>query len=210
MSPWFTAPCCEGGPDGKMWTVDSLSGQLLIAGPDLWDPLAWLWPTRTIRAQVLSMRERAYVHVARLSGASGLKIIFTEMMPNLLPYLAASLVGAVAAAVLASLGLDLEGVVRERRIARAEDQVPLRLDPELRAQRRLHVDLAEDAEALRLQFASHPLDSLGKRQRRRYAQRVAGCNLLASRPALPCKPDKHSKRRDGCFRSPRTIHLLPV
>jgi peptide/nickel transport system permease protein len=72
--------------------------------------LAWLWPTRTIRAQVLTMRERAYVHVARLSGASNLKVIFFELMPNLLPYLAASLVGAVAAAVLASLGLEALGL----------------------------------------------------------------------------------------------------
>jgi peptide/nickel transport system permease protein len=72
--------------------------------------LAWLWPTRTIRAQVLTMRERAYVHVARLSGASSLKIIFTELMPNLLPYLAASLVAAVASAVLASLGLEALGL----------------------------------------------------------------------------------------------------
>jgi peptide/nickel transport system permease protein len=72
--------------------------------------LAWLWPTRTIRAQVLTMRERAYVHVARLSGASGRKIIFVEMMPNLMPYLAASLVAAVAAAILASLGLEALGL----------------------------------------------------------------------------------------------------
>jgi peptide/nickel transport system permease protein len=72
--------------------------------------LAWLWPTRTIRAQVLTMRERSYVHVARLSGANSLKIIFLEMMPNLLPYLAASLVGAVAAAILASLGLEALGL----------------------------------------------------------------------------------------------------
>jgi peptide/nickel transport system permease protein len=72
--------------------------------------LAWLWPTRTIRAQVLTMRERAYVHVARLSGASSLKIIFFELMPNLLPYLAASLVAAVAAAILASLGLEALGL----------------------------------------------------------------------------------------------------
>ena len=56
------------------------------------------------------MRERAYVQVARLSGASGLKIIFREMMPNLLPYLAASLVASVAAAVLASLGLEALGL----------------------------------------------------------------------------------------------------
>jgi peptide/nickel transport system permease protein len=72
--------------------------------------LAWLWPTRTIRAQVLTMRERAYVHVARLSGASNFKIIFAELMPNLLPYLAASLVAAVAAAILASLGLEALGL----------------------------------------------------------------------------------------------------
>ncbi len=72
--------------------------------------LAWLWPTRTIRAQVLTMRERTYVHVARMSGASGIKIILLEMMPNLLPYLAASLVGAVAAAILASLGLEALGL----------------------------------------------------------------------------------------------------
>lgn len=72
--------------------------------------LAWLWPTRTIRAQVLTMRERAYVHVARFSGSSNLKVIFLELMPNLLPYLAASLVAAVAAAVLASLGLEALGL----------------------------------------------------------------------------------------------------
>jgi peptide/nickel transport system permease protein len=72
--------------------------------------LAWLWPTRTIRAQVLSMRERAYVHVARLSGASNFRIIFLELMPNLLPYLAASLVAAVASSILASLGLEALGL----------------------------------------------------------------------------------------------------
>jgi peptide/nickel transport system permease protein len=83
-------------------TVDQMA--LVIAA------LAWLWPTRTIRAQVLTMRERAYVHVARMSGASSLKIIFLELMPNLLPYLAASLVSAVAAAILASLGLEALGL----------------------------------------------------------------------------------------------------
>ncbi|HEV8637439.1 MAG TPA: ABC transporter permease [Chloroflexota bacterium] len=72
--------------------------------------LAWMWPTRTIRSQVLTMRERGYVQVARLSGMSGAKIIFQEMMPNLLPYLAASFVGAVATAILASIGLEALGL----------------------------------------------------------------------------------------------------
>ncbi|MBV9017566.1 MAG: ABC transporter permease [Alphaproteobacteria bacterium] len=72
--------------------------------------LAWLYPTRTIRAQVLSLRERGYVEVARLSGMSGPAIIFFELMPNLLPYLAATLVNAVSAAILASVGLEVLGL----------------------------------------------------------------------------------------------------
>jgi peptide/nickel transport system permease protein len=72
--------------------------------------LAWMTPTRTIRAQVLTMRERGYVEIARLSGMSGIQIIFRELLPNLLPYLAASFVSAVGAAVLASLGLEALGL----------------------------------------------------------------------------------------------------
>ena len=72
--------------------------------------LAWMWPTRAIRSQVLTMTERGYVQVARLSGMSGLKIIFREMMPNLMPFLMASFVSAVGAAVLAALGLEALGL----------------------------------------------------------------------------------------------------
>jgi peptide/nickel transport system permease protein len=72
--------------------------------------LAWLSPTRTIRSQVLSIRERGYVEMARLSGMNGPEIIFKEMMPNLLPYLAATLVNAVSSAILASIGLEVLGL----------------------------------------------------------------------------------------------------
>ena len=72
--------------------------------------LAWMLPTRTIRSQVLSMRERGYVQVARLSGMGDLEIIARELLPNLLPYLAASFVSAVGAAVLASSGLEALGL----------------------------------------------------------------------------------------------------
>jgi len=71
---------------------------------------AWLWPARTIRSQVLTMRERTWVEVARLSGVGGLEIIFKEMMPNLMPYMLASLVGSVSSAVLASIGLEALGL----------------------------------------------------------------------------------------------------
>ncbi len=72
--------------------------------------LAWLNPTRTIRAQVLSLRERGYVEIARMSGMSGPAIIVFELMPNLLPYLAATLVNAVSSAILASIGLEVLGL----------------------------------------------------------------------------------------------------
>lgn len=72
--------------------------------------LAWLNPTRTIRSQVLTLRERGFVEIARLNGMSGPEIIFYELMPNLLPYLAATLVASVSSAILASVGLEVLGL----------------------------------------------------------------------------------------------------
>ncbi len=86
----------------KGLTVDQMA--IIVAS------LAWLNPARTIRAQVLSLRERGYVEVARLSGMSGPEIIVKELMPNLLPYLAATLVNTVSSAILASVGLEVLGL----------------------------------------------------------------------------------------------------
>lgn len=72
--------------------------------------LAWLYPTRTIRSQVLTMKQRGYVQIARLSGMSNPEVIVKELLPNLLPYLGASLVGSVSAAILASIGLEVLGL----------------------------------------------------------------------------------------------------
>ncbi len=71
---------------------------------------SWVFPARTIRSQVLVMREQAYVELSRLSGTSGMGIIFKEMLPNLIPYITASLVGSVAEAILASIGLEAIGL----------------------------------------------------------------------------------------------------
>jgi peptide/nickel transport system permease protein len=72
--------------------------------------LAWLRPTRIIRSQVLTLRERGYIQIARLSGMSGPEVIAKELLPNLLPFLAAALVHGVSAAVLASIGLEALGL----------------------------------------------------------------------------------------------------
>ena len=71
---------------------------------------SWAGPTRLVRAQVLSLRERGYVRMARLSGASTFEIMFREMLPNMLPYLASSLAGNVAGAILAATSLEALGL----------------------------------------------------------------------------------------------------
>jgi peptide/nickel transport system permease protein len=71
---------------------------------------AWMSSARVIRAQVLSLKEREYVRVARLSGAGNFHIIFLELMPNLIPFLAANFVNAVTGTILASIGLEVLGL----------------------------------------------------------------------------------------------------
>jgi peptide/nickel transport system permease protein len=46
-----------------------------------------LWPNsaRIIRSQVLTLRERAYVEAARVTGASAWRILFVHIAPNILP-----------------------------------------------------------------------------------------------------------------------------
>jgi peptide/nickel transport system permease protein len=86
----------------RIMTVDLMA--LIVAS------LSWMVATRTIRAQTLSLRERGYVQVARLNGTSGLKLIFVEVLPNLLPFIAASFVITVSSAMLATVGLEALGL----------------------------------------------------------------------------------------------------
>lgn len=72
--------------------------------------LAWLDPTRVLRAQVLVLKRQAYVELARFTGMSGPEIIVKEMMPNLMPYIVSTFVLAVTSAVFASLGLEALGL----------------------------------------------------------------------------------------------------
>jgi peptide/nickel transport system permease protein len=71
---------------------------------------AWAWPARQVRAQVLSLKERGFVEIARLSGMSGLEIVFLELMPHMLPWLSANFVNAFIAAILAESGLSILGL----------------------------------------------------------------------------------------------------
>jgi peptide/nickel transport system permease protein len=84
--------------------VSSLGMAMIIAA------LAWRRPAREIRSQMLVMRSAAYVEMAKLSGSGPFRIIFLEIAPNLLPFLVSAFVTAVAAAILASIGIEAMGL----------------------------------------------------------------------------------------------------
>jgi peptide/nickel transport system permease protein len=72
--------------------------------------LAWPLSARVIRSQTLSLRERLFVQVAKLSGENDFEIITRQILPNLTAYIAASFVGAVSGGILASVGLEVLGL----------------------------------------------------------------------------------------------------
>jgi peptide/nickel transport system permease protein len=85
--------------------VVSVEGMALIIAV-----LSWPGACRAVGGQVLTLRERAFVSVARLNGMSGAKIIVLELMPNMLPYIGASFVQAVSVAILFAIGLEVLGL----------------------------------------------------------------------------------------------------
>jgi len=72
--------------------------------------LAWMGPTLVIRSQVLTMKERQFVSVAKLSGVGDLGIIFGEILPNLLPFIVAAFVTQVFVAVFGAFYLSVLGL----------------------------------------------------------------------------------------------------
>ena len=87
-----------------------------VLGPSLWNIIMVIsvvsWPTtaRVVRSQVLSVKERPYVEAARCIGAGNLKLMFGEILPNVLPLMFAQAVLMITyaiygEAVLAFLGL---------------------------------------------------------------------------------------------------------
>lgn len=83
-------------------TVEQLG--ILIGG------ISWMGTTRVVRAQVLTLKNRAYVEVSKFNGQGDMEIVLTELIPNLAPFIAAAFVGAVAGAILLSIGLSALGL----------------------------------------------------------------------------------------------------
>lgn len=71
---------------------------------------SWPGAARTIRSQVLSLKEREFVNLAKISGLGDLEVIVKELMPNLLPYIAIRFVGSFVGAMYAEIGLEIIGL----------------------------------------------------------------------------------------------------
>lgn len=71
---------------------------------------SWAWPARQIRAQVLSLKEREFIYMSRLSGMSSTEIIFKDLMPHMLQYMGANFVFAIIWAILAEAGISMLGL----------------------------------------------------------------------------------------------------
>jgi peptide/nickel transport system permease protein len=71
---------------------------------------AWPWAARAIRAQTFSLRSRDFVDLARISGIKPLKIMFTEIAPNMMSYLLMTFILQFGGAILIAATLDFIGL----------------------------------------------------------------------------------------------------
>ena len=71
---------------------------------------AWAWGARVIRSQTLALREKEFVKAAEVLGESSWRIIFVEILPNLIPIVGASFIGSVMYAIMMEATISFLGL----------------------------------------------------------------------------------------------------
>ena len=71
---------------------------------------SWMHVTRLVRAETLSLREREFVHAARLSGASSFSIMWRHILPNAVAPIPVVATLGVAGAILIESSLSFLGI----------------------------------------------------------------------------------------------------
>ncbi len=72
--------------------------------------LSWPWVARSFISQVLSVKERPFIELAKMSGLGDLEIVLKEVLPNVLPYVGVGFTNATLGAMLAETGIRFLGV----------------------------------------------------------------------------------------------------
>jgi peptide/nickel transport system permease protein len=70
----------------------------------------WAFEARILRGQALSLRSRDFVQAAKVAGESTWRIVFTELMPNMISRIAAAFVLVFYIALLVDAGLEFLGL----------------------------------------------------------------------------------------------------
>ncbi len=71
---------------------------------------SWAWGARVVRAQTLALREKEFVKAAEVLGESSWRIIFVEILPNLISIVGASFIGSVMYAVMMEATISFLGL----------------------------------------------------------------------------------------------------
>jgi peptide/nickel transport system permease protein len=71
---------------------------------------SWVWTTRAVRAQVISLRNRDHVNLAKLSGHSTARIILLSILPFIASYVVMALILQISTGILAEAGLSILGL----------------------------------------------------------------------------------------------------
>ncbi len=71
---------------------------------------SWVWTTRAVRAQVVSLRNRDHVNLSKLSGHSIPYIIVNDILPYIASYVVMALILQISSAILAEAGLSILGL----------------------------------------------------------------------------------------------------
>ncbi|WP_408960340.1 ABC transporter permease [Natrinema sp. 74] len=72
---------------------------------------SWAGLARSIRSQVLSIRDHSYVEVSRIMGASTPKIIADDVLPNIMPYVLVNFVNSARGVIFGAVALFYLGLL---------------------------------------------------------------------------------------------------
>jgi len=71
---------------------------------------SWVWTARSVRSQVISLRDRDHVNLSKLSGHSLAHIIATDILPYIASYVVMAFILQISTAILAEAQLSMLGL----------------------------------------------------------------------------------------------------
>lgn len=72
--------------------------------------LSWAGLARSVRAQIISLRERDFIQICSVMGLSKVHILFSELLPNILSFVAINFITSMKNAITSSVGMMTLGL----------------------------------------------------------------------------------------------------